>query len=137
MWWLVLIIIGIIAFFMVLNRNAAADEAQVRKKRLKRIAEGDYEFILEEHRQRQKRRADEVERCEKMLLSKKNDGEPPQLDYSHPTTELVEIARQYPNDVAVSELIQEIEKTNDAMKEMRGLIASLGSDEDDNDNDNE
>ena len=134
MWWIVLVIVGIVAFFVALNRNAAADEAMMQKKRLKRIAQGDYGFILDEHRQRQKRRADEVGRCAKMLANKKLEGEPPQLDFTHPTTELVEIARQYPNDSEASKLIQDIERTNDAMKEMRGLIASLSLDEDDNDN---
>jgi len=130
MWWIALLVVGIIAFFLVLNRNAAADEALVQKKRMKRIAQGDYAFILDEHRQRQKRRADEVERCAKMLANKKLEGEPPQLEFTHPTTELLEIAKQYPDDFAVLELIEAIEKTNEAMKEMGELIASLALDED-------
>ena len=146
MWWLALIIISIIAFFVILNRNAAADEARMREKRLRRIEEGDYEFVLEEHRQRLRRRADALEQ----IASYANDDSgnddnnsrdignnsnnntdhiisiwQDELDFNHPTTELTDIAEKYPHDTRISELIEEIIKTNHAIEKLADKLEAM------------
>jgi len=124
MWWIVLPIIGIIAFFMILNRNAKRDEAAMQKRRWRRILKGDYEFALTEHENRRKRRQEELVQAIKMLDV--NEGELSRLDFDHPTTELEEIAKLYPHDERVIKLIDEIKKTNAAREKMQDPASSAG-----------
>ena len=121
MWWLVLPMIGIIAFFMILNRNAKRDEVAMQKRRWRRILSGDYEFALAEHENRRKRRQEELVQAATMLDA--NEGELSRLDFDHPTTELEEIAKLYPHDERVIKLIDEIKKTNAARDEMNQKLS--------------
>ena len=125
MWWIALVAIGIVAFFVMLNKNAAADEAKLQKRRWSKIANGDYEFVLIEHRQRMKRRQEELAQATKALEEAHNNHELPHLDFDHPTAELEEIARLHPHDKTVTELIFEIKSTNSARDKVNEAVKGL------------